>query len=71
MLLITSLIAGPLQELALAITAAACGINWLEESGSCSNLTPLWVFMGRLYGVMVGTVPGASSRVSTEVYRAG
>jgi len=53
----------------LAATLGACGTNWSQETSSCSNLTPLWVFMGPLYGTLIGGAVGASSQVSTLVYR--
>lgn len=53
----------------LAITLTACGTNWSQESGSCTNLTGLWLFAGPFYGGLIGAAAGAGSRVSTVVYR--
>jgi hypothetical protein len=54
----------------LAVTFAACGTNWSQETSSCSNLTPILVFVGPLYGTLIGGAVGAGSKISTVVYRA-
>jgi hypothetical protein len=54
--------------LGLAVTLSSCGTNWSQETSSCSNLTPLWVFIGPSYGALIGTGIGAASRTSTVVY---
>jgi hypothetical protein len=56
--------------LGLAVTLGACGTDWSQETSSCSNLTPIWVFIGPLYGTLIGGVVGAASTMSTVVYRA-
>jgi hypothetical protein len=56
--------------LGLAATLGACGTDWSQETSSCSNLTPIWVFIGPLYGTLIGGAVGATTTISTVVYRA-
>lgn len=53
----------------LAVTLGACGTNWSQETNSCSNLTPMWVAIGPLWGSLIGTAVGASTNASTVVYK--
>ena len=54
--------------LGLAVTLSSCGTNWSQETSSCTNLTPLWVFVGPSYGALIGSAVGATSKTSTVVY---
>jgi hypothetical protein len=56
--------------LGLAVTLGACGTNWSQETSSCTNLTPAWVFIGPFWGTVIGGAVGAGTHVSTVVYRA-
>lgn len=56
--------------LGLAVTLGACGTDWSQETSSCTNLTPIWVFIGPLWGTLIGGVVGAGTHVSTVVYKA-
>lgn len=56
--------------LGLAVTLSACGTNWSQETSSCTNLTPLWVGIGPMWGTLIGGVVGAGTHVSTVIYRA-
>ena len=55
--------------LGLTITLAECGTNWSQETRSCTNMTPMWVFIGPSYGALIGAGVGATSKTSTVVYK--
>ena len=54
--------------LGLAVTLGSCGTNWSQETSSCTNLTPLWIFAGPAYGALIGSAVGATLTTSTVVY---
>ena len=54
----------------VAIVMGQCGTHWNQETSSCGNLTGLWLVLGPGMGIGIGSGLGATSKISTVVYRA-